>query len=348
MSQDTDVSFIIRGGEVAVRAAIKWQKKKERDWKKIQKVRNRGDKWMLKNGYESLSEFVTWGMDFGEVKVTKAKRASVKVTMWANENTTNVHITGDEGELQYFIGCNPDITIKGKWKNEYGMGGNLESCVEEGRPVVCFEGQEHRSQAEIKKQKKAVRKKRTMTDADRIEAAIRKTLRKPKSDLTQADLGKVTKLSLDVQLTDISALSGLKRLKELNFDRGKIADLNALAGLKQLTHLNANCNKITDLSGLAELNKLESLGLYENSIADVNALAGLKKLKVLDLCYNSLTEASALAYLSNMERLALNDNKLTDLSALAGLKKLKELYITPTVETEKLKKALPKCWFSRS
>ena len=35
MSQDTDVNFIMRGSEDAVRAAIKWQEKKERDWKKI-------------------------------------------------------------------------------------------------------------------------------------------------------------------------------------------------------------------------------------------------------------------------------------------------------------------------
>ena len=56
-----------------------------------------------------------------------------------------------------------------------------------------------------------------MTDAEKIEAAIRQAANKPTGELTKVDLEKVTWLNFSgYQLTDVSALAGLKQLKLLD------------------------------------------------------------------------------------------------------------------------------------
>ncbi len=131
MSMDTDVSFTMHGEENAVRAAVEWQKQKELQWEEFQKVEERGNSWMEENGYESAEEFSTCGMRFEPVKVTETSRASVKVAMSADESGCNVPITGEQGELQFFVKSNPGVTIKGTWADEYGMGGSLESYTDD-------------------------------------------------------------------------------------------------------------------------------------------------------------------------------------------------------------------------
>tara|TARA_B100000959_G_scaffold246145_1_gene271350 strand:+ start:417 stop:881 length:465 start_codon:yes stop_codon:yes gene_type:complete len=135
---DTDVSFTIHGEETAVRAAMEWQKQKELQWEEFQKVEDRGNAWMEDNGYESPEEFSTWGMKFEPVKMAEINRASVKVTMLADESGCNVPITGEQGELQFFVKSNPGVMIKGTWSNEHGMGGSLESYTDDDGAARIF------------------------------------------------------------------------------------------------------------------------------------------------------------------------------------------------------------------
>ena len=131
MSMDTDVSFTIYGEEAAVEAAMEWQKNKELRWVEIQKIEDRSEGWMEENGYESPEEFSTCGMEFEPVQANGSNRFTVKVSMFADESGQNVPITGEHGELQFFVKSNPYVTIKGTWSDEYGMGGSLESYTDD-------------------------------------------------------------------------------------------------------------------------------------------------------------------------------------------------------------------------
>ena len=89
-----------------------------------------------------------------------------------------------------------------------------------------------------------------------IEAAIRKSLKKPTGELTKADLEKVRELYLvDDQLTDVK---GLEKLT-------------------QLTHLNLAANKLTDVKGLEKLDQLKVLFLDGNPALTKAQIDELKK-----------------------------------------------------------------------
>ena len=104
-----------------------------------------------------------------------------------------------------------------------------------------------------------------MTDAEKIEAAIRQAANKPTGELTKVDLEKVTWLNFSgYQLTDVSALAGLKQLERLHLLNNQLTDVNALVGLKQLTDLNLNGNRLIDASSLAGLTQLKYLFLQDN------------------------------------------------------------------------------------
>ena len=103
-----------------------------------------------------------------------------------------------------------------------------------------------------------------------VEKAIRRSLNKPTDELTEADLAKVTKLSLAfTKITD----TGLKEV----------------AKLKKLTELILAGTKITDtgLKDVAKLQQLTNLGLYETAITDegLKEVAKLKNLTSLNLYY---------------------------------------------------------------
>ena len=129
MSCDTDVSFAMRAATIEdLESAIEWQKAKESAWKKFQNVRNRDETWMQENGFTSPEQFVTWGMNFSgsPQKAEGEGHYEINVEMWANENGSNVHITGHGGELMHFIRSNPRITIEGTCSNEH----ENECCID--------------------------------------------------------------------------------------------------------------------------------------------------------------------------------------------------------------------------
>ena len=149
-----------------------------------------------------------------------------------------------------------------------------------------------------------------------VEKSVRLSLKKPKGDLTKADLEKVTLLGLLLEeITD--------------------AGLKEVAKLQKLKQLNLTfCNQITDagLKEVAKLQQLEVLNLTNTEITD----AGLKEL----------------AKLQKLRHLSLNNTQITDagLKDVAKLQKLKQLNFRNTKVTKagvaELKKALPNCFIS--
>ena len=99
-----------------------------------------------------------------------------------------------------------------------------------------------------------------------IEAAIRYELEKPTGDLTSADLGKVTKLTISVsKLTDVKDLENLTQLKELKVLDNKLTKVPAgLEKLTKLESLDLSVGKLTEVKGLEKLMQLKYLWITGN------------------------------------------------------------------------------------
>ena len=99
-----------------------------------------------------------------------------------------------------------------------------------------------------------------------VEKAIRKELKNPTGELTQADVEKVTKLFLSGnQLTEVpKGLEKLTKLKYLLLTGNQLTDAEGLEKLTQLKTLHLSYNKLTGVKGLEKLTHLEYLGLESN------------------------------------------------------------------------------------
>ena len=89
-----------------------------------------------------------------------------------------------------------------------------------------------------------------------IEAAIRKSLKKPTGELTKADLEKVRELYLvDDQLTDVKWLEKLTKLKCLYLNQNKLTDVKGLEKFTQLKFLILDGNPALTKVQIDELKK---------------------------------------------------------------------------------------------
>ena len=128
-------------------------------------------------------------------------------------------------------------------------------------------------------------------------------------------------------ISDVSSLSGLTQLAELQLSDNSISDISPLAELKQLTYLNIGGNSISDISPLAELKQLTDVFLWSNSISDISPLAELKQLTVLNIRGNSISDISPLTELKQLTALEIGGNSISDISPLTELKQLTALEI---------------------
>ena len=129
------------------------------------------------------------------------------------------------------------------------------------------------------------------------------------------------------ELRDITAIAGLKSLKEIGLIGNQISDISPLAGLTQLEALNMSRNQISDISPLAGLMQLKTLALEGNQISDISPLAGLIHLKGLSITGNQFNDILPITELTKLEELYLSNNQISDISPLADLIRLKRLSI---------------------
>ena len=111
----------------------------------------------------------------------------------------------------------------------------------------------------------------------------------------------------DGRISDLSPLSKLTNLKDLDIGNCKISDLSPLAGLTQLRDLFADSSEISDVSSLAGLTNLTRVILRDNQISDVAPLSGLVNLEYLDVSRNMINDITPLKSLENVV-IAWSDN----------------------------------------
>ena len=128
-------------------------------------------------------------------------------------------------------------------------------------------------------------------------------------------------------ISDLSPLSGLTRLTELNLFRNTIAGISPLSNLTELRVLDLSGNSyISDLSPLSGLTRMRTLHLYTNDISDLSPLSGLTDLRWLDVSNNLIWDISPLSSLTELRGLALNNNAVSDISPLSGLTRLQRVH----------------------
>lgn len=128
-------------------------------------------------------------------------------------------------------------------------------------------------------------------------------------------------------ISDLSPLSGLIKLTELNLFRNTIADLSPLSNLTELRVLDLSANSyISDISPLSGLTKMRTLHLYNNDVSDLSPLSGMTELRWLDVSNNLIWDISPLSTLTELGGLALNNNAVSDLSPLSGLPRLRRVH----------------------
>ena len=125
------------------------------------------------------------------------------------------------------------------------------------------------------------------------------------------------------QISDLTPLSSLTRLRWLYLNGNQITDLSPLKGLTSLEFLDLRENQITDITPIGNLTNLggDFVGLFlsDNQITDLTPLSNLKKLNWLGLENNQITDISPLSGLGNLGLLYLQNNQVTDLTPLEWL-----------------------------
>ncbi|EAH0494279.1 internalin, partial [Listeria monocytogenes] len=141
------------------------------------------------------------------------------------------------------------------------------------------------------------------------------------------NLTEIQIFGMNNSVSDLHPLSGLMKLKYINFDDNKISDLSPLSNLTNLTGMSLKNNQISDLSPLSVLTNLTRLNLQDNQISDLTFLSGLTNLTTLYMGNNQIIDISPLSGLTDLTSLYMNNNQIIDISPLSGLTDLTSLYI---------------------
>ena len=99
--------------------------KKER-WDYWKQMGDSSDALRARVGTKFSAAVVAWGFSLeDEIKVSSSGRATIKATAWANQNSRNVHISGESGEIADLRERFTFLTIEGTYKDEYGNRGDV-------------------------------------------------------------------------------------------------------------------------------------------------------------------------------------------------------------------------------
>jgi Leucine-rich repeat (LRR) protein len=126
----------------------------------------------------------------------------------------------------------------------------------------------------------------------------------------------------DTDISDISLLSNLTKLTSLRVESNNITDISSLQNLTGLTYLNARDNSISNISSINTLTNLTCLDIPQNNISDISSLAGLTNLTSLFLWSNQISSAAPIKNLTELTVLKIDGNNLSDISDLVLLSKL--------------------------
>lgn len=93
---------------------LKYLEEKFDRWEDAKKKGQKARDLLKEHGLKKANEVVSWGFN--------VERVTVCLSAWANENTTNLPISGENGELADLLQKFPELEIDGKYEDEYTYG----------------------------------------------------------------------------------------------------------------------------------------------------------------------------------------------------------------------------------
>ena len=131
MSNDTTLNLEFRHKKKSYLEDVqKYLEEKKKRWSKLKNSGKEMSVLMKKAGVESPNQLVTWGFNFENITKSEGEYV-LSADTWANQNSFNTHVTGDEGELADLLVNFPELIIKGTYEDEYGRGSINQSEQEE-------------------------------------------------------------------------------------------------------------------------------------------------------------------------------------------------------------------------
>lgn len=130
MSNDSNYTIRITGSQKRIDELLEYLDVKLNRWKTWQKThqdissasyKKALTKTLRDLGMSSLGEFVSWGFSV-ENRISRAKKDTITLHAWANENSTNTPISGAEGELRVLYDRFSDLSYKVRYQDDYSSG----------------------------------------------------------------------------------------------------------------------------------------------------------------------------------------------------------------------------------
>lgn len=123
MSVDTDFRLTLScPSQEKLEYVLQYLQFKKRRWDYWQQQKHGSAVLLKRVGGHNAAAVVAWGFDLdGDISVDADGCASVSGTAWANQNTGNVWISGDDGELVDLVKRFSFLDISGEMKTEYGV-----------------------------------------------------------------------------------------------------------------------------------------------------------------------------------------------------------------------------------
>ena len=131
----------------------------------------------------------------------------------------------------------------------------------------------------------------------------------------EQDAMQLTELSIPETVESLTGLEKATSLEALEAQPTVDLDLSPLSGLKNLTDLDLSFSEVADISALEDL-PLEMLVLSNTPVEDISALEGMS-LRLLNLSNTRVTDLSPLSSTTDLQDLYLDSSAVTDVSPLA-------------------------------
>ncbi|MDF2420824.1 HtaA domain-containing protein [Trueperella pyogenes] len=167
----------------------------------------------------------------------------------------------------------------------------------------------------------------TNTDLERIQT-LKCQARKIKSlEGLQYAINLVNVNFFHNQITDLSPLSKLTKIKEINVGGNYLTNLDDLKDLKGISNLQAQFNLLKNISALKKLPILTNLELDHNLIEDISQLNPVSEgpLAKLSLSHNKISDLRKYKDAAPAaEKVDLSYNEISDLGTLADAEKITE------------------------
>lgn len=128
-------------------------------------------------------------------------------------------------------------------------------------------------------------------------------------------------------LNDLSPLSELGNLIDLELSECSIEDITPLEHLTNLEYLYLDNNDISDISPLSTLTSLRGLMIFDNAVTDISSLENLVNLEDLEIDGNQIEDISVIQNFEKLKELWINRNDIADVTPIVNLSSIQSLWI---------------------